>query len=84
VGIMNKCQPVALGIAIGVVWAAYIFIAGITAMFGWGNAFVDLMASCYIGYSASILGAIIGGIWALVDGFIGGFCIGWLYNRLAK
>ena len=38
---MNKCQPVALGVAIGVLWAAYVFLAGIVAMFGWGTALVE-------------------------------------------
>jgi hypothetical protein len=81
---MNKCQPVALGIAIGVVWAAGVFLAAIAAMFGWGVAFVDVLASFYIGYGASIVGAIIGGIWALVDGFVAGFCVAWVYNIAAK
>jgi hypothetical protein len=30
---MNKCSPNALGVAIGVVWAAYTFLMGIAAMF---------------------------------------------------
>jgi len=33
---MNKCSPNALGVAIGVLWAAYVFLCGITVMFGWG------------------------------------------------
>jgi hypothetical protein len=49
---MNKCQPFALGIAIGVLWAIYVFSVGITAMFGWGNALVEALASVYLGYNA--------------------------------
>jgi hypothetical protein len=37
----------------------------------------------YFGYSFSYLGAVIGGVWGLVDGAIGGFCFAWLYNKLA-
>ena len=42
---MNKCQPVALGVAIGVLWAAYVFLAGIVAMFGWGTALVETLVA---------------------------------------
>jgi hypothetical protein len=81
---MNRCQPLALGIAIGVLWAIYVFFAGIFAMFGWGAALVDTLASFYIGYGASILGAIIGAIWAFIDGFVAGAIIAWIYNLVAK
>jgi hypothetical protein len=81
---MNKCQPLALGVAIGVLWAFYVFCVGITAMFGWGGAVVTLLSSLYIGYSASIVGAIIGAIWAIVDGFFAGVVIAWIYNMVAK
>ncbi len=81
---MNKCQPVALGVAIGVLWAAYVFLAGIVAMFGWGTALVETLASLYLGYGASIIGAIIGAIWAFVDGLIAGVVIAWIYNMVAK
>jgi len=80
---MNKCQPLALGIAVGVLWAIYVFCVGITAMFGWGVAMVDALASLYIGYGASIVGAIIGAIWAVIEGFVAGFIIAWIYNKLA-
>jgi hypothetical protein len=80
----NRCQPLALGIAIGVLWAIYVFFAGIFAMFGWGAALVTTLASFYIGYGASIVGAIIGAIWAFVDGFVAGVVIAWIYNLVAK
>lgn len=81
---MNKCQPLALGIAIGVLWALYVFFAGISAMFDWGVALVETLASLYIGYGASVAGAIIGAIWAFVDGFVAGVVIAWIYNKVAK
>ena len=81
---MNECKPVALGISCAIVWAAGVFLLGLTAMFGWGNAFVDVLASLYLGYGASIAGAFIGAVWALVDGFIAGALIGWIYNRVAR
>jgi hypothetical protein len=81
---MNKYQPLALGIAIGVVWALYVFCAAIMAMFGWGATLVTALASLYIGYGASIAGAVIGAIWAFVDGFVAGVVIAWIYNIVAK
>jgi hypothetical protein len=80
----NKIQPVALGVAVGVLWAIYVFCVGITAMFNWGTAMVDVLASLYIGYGASILGAVIGAIWAFVDGLVAGVVVAWLYNMVAK
>jgi hypothetical protein len=80
---MDKCQPLALGVAIGILWAIYVFVVGITAMFGWGNALVEALASLYIGYRASVLGAIIGALWAFADGFIAGVVIAWIYNVVA-
>ena len=79
-----KLQPLALGIAFGLVWAFGVFFAGIFAMFGWGNAFVATIASFYLGYGASIIGAIIGALWAIVDGFVAGYVIAWVYNKVAK
>ncbi len=80
----NKLQPLPLGIATGVFWAICVFVAGIFAMSGWGVALVTALASLYIGYSASILGAFIGAVWAFIDGFVAGFIIAWIYNRVAE
>jgi hypothetical protein len=80
----NRIQPVPLGIAVGVLWAAYVFFAGIFAMFGWGVALVNVLGSFYIGYDTSILGAIIGAIWAFVDGLVAGAVVAWIYNMLAQ
>jgi hypothetical protein len=81
---MNKIQPIAFGIAIGVVWALGVGFVGIIAMFGWGTAFVSALGSLYIGYGATVVGAVIGAIWALIDGFIAGALIAWIYNLAAK
>lgn len=81
---MNKCQPVALGVAIGATWALGVLFLGFTAMFGWGAALVPPLASLYLGYAASIVGAIIGAVWAFVDGFIAGAVVAWIYNLVAK
>ena len=81
---MNKLQPVPLGVAVGVLWAIYVFCVGITAMFNWGTGLVAALGSLYIGYDASILGAVIGAIWAFVDGLVAGVIVAWIYNMVAK
>lgn len=81
---MQKCQIVPLGVAIGVLWAFYVFTIGIAAMFDWGTVLVNALGSLYIGYRASVIGAVIGAAWAFIDGFIAGVIIAWVYNSLAK
>jgi len=81
---MNKCSVNALGVAIGVLWAAYVFLCGITAMFDWGTALVAALSSLYIGYGPSIMGAVIGAVWGFIDGYIAGVVIAWIYNAVAK
>jgi len=79
-----KLQPFALGVAVGVMWAAYVFFAGIFAMFEWGVAMVNALGSFYLGYGPSFLGAVIGALWAFVDGLVAGAVIAWIYNAVAK
>lgn len=42
---MNKFQPLALGIAMGIVWAVCVFLVHLFAMFGWGADFVETLGS---------------------------------------
>jgi hypothetical protein len=81
---MVRCQPLALGVGIGVLWALYIGCVGITAMFNWGTGLIAPLASLYIGYSASVIGAIIGALWGFADGFVAGVIIAFVYNLVAK
>ena len=68
---VNKLNGLSLGLAIGITCAVYALFLGVAAwLFGWGTSVVEVLASLYIGYDATFLGAIIGTIWAFVDGFI--------------
>jgi len=80
-GAVCKCNPKALGLAIGILWGLACLLIGIFAMYGYGNAFLDLFASVYRGFAATWGGAVIGGIWGFVDGFIAGYILAWLYNK---
>ena len=41
---------------------------------------VTLIGRLYRGYSISPTGSVIGLLWALADGFVGGAVFAWLYN----
>jgi hypothetical protein len=82
--IMNKLQPVPLGLAAGILWSVSVFILGLTAIGGWGGGIVAGLGTFYIGYGPSFVGAIIGAVWAFVDGLVGGVLLAWLYNMFAK
>jgi hypothetical protein len=38
----------------------------------------------YRGYTMTVVGSIIGGIWAFFDGLIGGAVFAWLYNTIEE
>jgi len=81
---MEKFNVKALAIAGGVAWGALILFVGLTStFFSWGNGFVDVMASIYIGFAPTLLGSIIGTLWALVDGALIGALIAWVYNKVS-
>ena len=79
---MEKLNVKALAVGIGVLWAIYVLFIGWVAAFGWGTELVTVLSSLYIGYSASFVGGIIGGIWAFIDGAIAGAIIAWVYNKV--
>jgi hypothetical protein len=73
---------ISFGLALGVSWAIAVFLLGIVAsLFGWGVGVAAALASLYIGYGPSFVGAITGAVWAFVDGLIFGVMIAWFYNR---
>jgi hypothetical protein len=79
-----RINPLALGLALGILWGLSMLIVGIIAhYFLYGTAFVTAMGALYVGYEASIIGSLIGGLIGFVDAFIGGVIIGWLYNVFA-
>lgn len=80
-----QLKPLALGLAVGIVWAVGMFLFGLAAMVQ--PSFITTVSAIgnfYIGYDATVIGAFIGGFWAFLDGFIGGFFVGWLYNRFVR
>lgn len=81
---MQKLSVKALGLAFGIFWAVCIFLLGISGMFGFGETFVALISRVYLWYDISIIGAIIGAIWAFIDAFVCGAILAWLYNKFVE
>lgn len=77
----GKFKPCAMGLAFGTLWSlSLIFSTILAACCGWGDSFIGLIMDIYPGYDVTFVGGIIGALWALADGFIGGFIFAWVYN----
>ncbi|MCL4403812.1 bacteriophage holin [Patescibacteria group bacterium] len=81
---MEKLNVKKFAIACGVTWGLGVLLLGWLAGSGWGGQFVSLISSLYIGYGASFVGGIIGGVWAFFDGAVGGAILAWIYNMAKK
>lgn len=80
-----KLDIKAFGLACGIVWGAAMLSLGLLNTFSdWGYGIEGAMATLYIGYTPTLLGSIIGGIWGFADAGIGGIVLAWLYNKLSK
>lgn len=79
-----KLNLKALALAAAIIWGAAIFLAGLGNLIwpGYGQALLQIAASIYPGYAASggFGDVLIGTLYALLDGAIGGLVFGWLYN----
>ncbi len=82
-----KLDVKAMALTIGLLWGAAMFLTGTANLVsdGYGEDFLDLMASVYPGYdaTASFGQVMIGTLYGLLDGTVGGAVVAWLYNRLA-
>ncbi len=78
----------ALAITAAVVWGGYgMFLTGIINLFAphYGEHFLLTMSSVYPGYHATrnLMDVLVGTGYGIVDGAIGGFVFGWIYNLFA-
>jgi hypothetical protein len=81
---MQRLSVSATALGFGLTWAVAILSIGWTSMFGWGTRVVGVVSSLYIGYAPTFLGGIIGALWALVDGAIGGAIFALVYNAVVR
>lgn len=74
----------ALGIAAGLLWGLGIFFGTWYMIFLYGCSDTPtVLGRIYLGHALTPLGSIIGLGWGLLDGFIAGALLAWLYNRIA-
>jgi hypothetical protein len=83
-----KLNIKAFAIAIGIVWSGCLLLVGMAnlAWPGYGAAFLDLAASIYPGFHPGngLASVIVGTLYGLVDGAIGGVIIALLYNTAVR
>jgi hypothetical protein len=82
-----KLDIKALTWAAAIVWGLCFLLVGAANLLWppYGAAFLELMRSVYPGYkaTASFGNVIVGTLYAVVDGGIGGAVFAWLYNACA-
>lgn len=81
-----KLKPLALGVAIGILWGGCIFLTTLLSHYtGYGRAFLEaLPQSVYPGYKITVAGSFVGLVYGFFDGFISGVIVGWIYNKVAR
>jgi len=78
-----KLSGKALGLALGILWGATVFLATLWVTIKGGGQHLALLSKFYLGYSVSIVGSILGLLWGFVDGFVSAWVLAWLYNKFA-
>ncbi|MBW2998436.1 bacteriophage holin [Candidatus Woesearchaeota archaeon] len=81
---MEKLNVRAFAVSLGLVCGIGVFILGIVSMFGWGIILIRPISSIYVGFAPTVVGSLIGAVWAFVDGAIGGLIFATLYNYVAE
>jgi hypothetical protein len=82
-----KFHPVKFGLACGIVSAIFVFITTIAGIYSWLGGFplwnaliLDIYGS--LGFDISWLGALLGALFAFIDGFILAIIFAWIYNKI--
>lgn len=80
-----KLNVRAFALTCGLVWGLGLFLLTwwIIALNKGATGEVPFLGQVYRGYNISPLGSVIGLVWALADGAIGGAIFAWLYNLIA-
>jgi len=82
-----KLSVRALAMTAALVWGGVVLLVGVANLIwpSYGRAFLELIASIYPGYDASgsIGNVIVGTLYAMLDGAVGGLICALLYNFFA-
>jgi hypothetical protein len=84
-GVFMKLNTKAFVLACGIFWGGCMLAMTLANLLwgGYGLEFLQFMASIYPGYHAtrSVGGVVVGTLYGVTDGLIGGAIFAWLYNR---
>jgi protoporphyrinogen oxidase len=83
--VFMKLDSVALGISIGALSGAILFLATLLLVFKGGDVIgptLGLLRNYFPGYSVSPLGSLLGAIYGFVSGFVGGWIFAFLRNAI--
>lgn len=76
-----------LALTAGIFWGGSILLVGVGNLIwpSYGVAFLDLARAIYPGYgsTAGFGGVIVGTLYGVVDGAVGGAIFAWLYNAVS-
>lgn len=78
----QKLNELALGYSLAIISAACMLLLSIGAYLGFYNSFAVMMMQIHMFYSLSVFGILAGMIEAAVWGFIAGYAIALVYNKL--
>lgn len=83
----GKLSVKALAFSVAVLWGGTVLIVGLIniAQPAYGSAFLQMASSIYPGYHAlpTIGSVLVGSLYGVLDGAIGGALLAWLYNLCA-
>lgn len=74
----------ALGLAGGILWAFCLTFMTVWVMIFGGGGHLVMLERFYWGYDVTLVGALIGAVYAFIDGFLCGWILALLYNRFAR
>jgi len=82
-----KLSVKSLTVTMALFWGGTVFLVALINFLAppYGEAFLDLVSSVYPGYKvvSSFGSVIVGTLYALVDGAVGGVLFAWMYNMFA-
>ena len=79
-----KLNLKALAITFALLWGGSVFLVAVLHRFwpGYGVDFLNVASSIYPGFHpGGFRGAIVGGLYALLDGAVFGALVAWIYNK---
>ncbi len=80
-----KLNVKAFALACGLIWGLGLFLlTWWIILFEGSTGEITTIGRIYRGFNISPVGSVIGLIWALIDGTIGGAIFAWLYNLIAN